>query len=149
MIQLDDVTLTFADGDSRVTAVDAVTLGVERGTVVGITGPSGSGKSSLLAVAATLIKPDSGTVVIDDVDVTRMGLSRRATLRREKLGIVFQQSNLLSALTAQEQLMVMGELGGRGGRRTRRDTRDRALELPGSRRPVRPCRQAPGTPFRR
>ena len=60
MISLNDITLTFPDGDERITAVDNVTLTAHPGTVTGITGPSGSGKSSLLAVAATLIRPDSG-----------------------------------------------------------------------------------------
>ena len=129
MIQLDEVTLTYPDGDGQVTAVHSVTLGVQRGTVVGITGPSGSGKSSLLAVAATLIRPDTGSVVIDDIDVTRLGLSERARLRRERLGIIFQQSNLLPALTAHEQLMVMGEIGGRPRRQARHRCRQRALEL--------------------
>ncbi len=68
MITLQNVTLTFPDGASRVRAVDDVSLVVRRGTITGITGPSGSGKSSLLAVASTLIRPDAGRVVIDDVD---------------------------------------------------------------------------------
>ncbi|MGU3410873.1 ABC transporter ATP-binding protein [Microbacterium sp. M1A1_1b] len=111
MITLDDVTLTFPDGASRTTAVDHVTLRADAGLVTGITGPSGSGKSSLLAVAATLIRPDSGRVLIGDLDAT--GLDRRAAaeLRRDRIGIVFQQSNLLPALTAREQLLVMGRLG--------------------------------------
>lgn len=127
MITLDDVTLTFPDGDTRITAVDHVSLTARPGVVTGITGPSGSGKSSLLAVAATLIRPDSGRVVIDDVDAA--GLSRReaTALRRDRIGIVFQQSNLLPALTAREQLLVMAELG--GGRDRRGDVRRRADEL--------------------
>ena len=68
MIRLDNITLTFPDGDNRVTAVNQVSLTAHPGTVTGITGPSGSGKSSLLAVAATLIRPDSGQVIIDDID---------------------------------------------------------------------------------
>lgn len=130
MIQLDDVTLTFPDGASRVTALDRVTLTVRRGSVAGITGPSGSGKSSLLAVASTLITPDSGTVRIGDVDATALSLTERAQLRRDSLGIIFQQSNLLPALTAAEQLVVMGELGGRAaGRGGRRAAGIQALEL--------------------
>lgn len=127
MITLDDVTLTFPDGDTRITAVDHVSLTARPGVVTGITGPSGSGKSSVLAVAATLIRPDSGRVVIDDVDAA--GLSRReaTALRRDRIGIVFQQSNLLPALTAREQLLVMAELG--GGRDRRGDVRRRADEL--------------------
>ncbi|MDJ0322956.1 ABC transporter ATP-binding protein [Cryobacterium sp. PH31-AA6] len=127
MIQLDDVTLTFPDGASRVTAIDHVTLSVGRGIVAGVTGPSGSGKSSLLAVASTLITPDRGIVRIGGVDATALSFSERAQLRRESVGIIFQQANLLPALTAAEQLVVMGELG--GGARGRRAAGIRALEL--------------------
>jgi putative ABC transport system ATP-binding protein len=145
MIQLDDVTLTFPDGDGRVTAVDAVTLGVQRGTLTGSPGPPARASPCLLAVAAVLIRPDSGSVVIDDVEVNRLtpaarsqlrreklgGLTpaARSQLRREKLGIIFQQPNLLPALSAVEQLMVMGEIGGRRGRPNRHATRSRAMEL--------------------
>ncbi|MEN0085006.1 MAG: ABC transporter ATP-binding protein [Leifsonia sp.] len=117
MITLDDVTLTFPDGDARITAVDRVSLTARPGVVTGITGPSGSGKSSLLAVAATLIRPDSGRVLIDDVDAADLTRREATALRRDRIGIVFQQSNLLPALTAREQLLVMAELGGRRDRR--------------------------------
>ncbi|MFF1635255.1 ABC transporter ATP-binding protein [Leifsonia sp. NPDC058248] len=129
MIRLNNVTLTFPDGDSRVTAVDDVSLTARPGTVTGITGPSGSGKSSLLAVAATLIRPDAGEVIIDDVDVTRLDAGEAAELRRNSIGIVFQQSNLIPSLTAQEQLSVMNELGGSHRRRNRARAAERALEL--------------------
>jgi len=126
MIRLNNITLTFPDGDSRVTAVDDVSLTAHPGTVTGITGPSGSGKSSLLAVAATLIHPDSGQVFIDDVDATGLSAREATELRREKVGIVFQQSNLIPALTAREQLTVMNALGARGSRGRRAATSDRA-----------------------
>lgn len=121
MITLDDVTLTFPDGDTRVTAVDHVSLTAHPGTVTGITGPSGSGKSSLLAVAATLITPDSGRVIIDGVETTGLGAGDASRLRRDSIGIVFQQSNLLPSLTAREQLMVMNELGAKHSRSRRPD----------------------------
>lgn len=129
MIRLNNITLTFPDGDGRVTAVDDVSLTAHPGTVTGITGPSGSGKSSLLAVAATLIHPDTGQVFIDDVDATGLHAREATELRREKVGIVFQQSNLIPALTAREQLTVMNELGARGSRRRRAATSDRADAL--------------------
>ncbi|QJU54465.1 ABC transporter ATP-binding protein [Herbiconiux sp. KACC 21604] len=129
MIELDDVTLTFPDGDGRVTAVDHVDLVARPGTLTGITGPSGSGKSSLLAVAATLIRPDSGRVLIDGVDAARLPACEAAGLRRRRIGIVFQQSNLLPALTAREQLLVMNELGERGRRRRRAGAGERADAL--------------------
>jgi len=124
MITLDDVTLTFPDGDRRVTAVDHVSITARAGVVTGITGPSGSGKSSLLAVAATLIRPDSGQVLIGGggdgstaVDAATLSPGEATALRRERIGIVFQQSNLLPSLTAREQVLVMAHLGGGAGRR--------------------------------
>ena len=129
MITLDDVTLTFPDGAGRVTAVDQVTLHGRPGVVTGITGPSGSGKSSILALAATLIRPDSGRVLIDEEDATQLSAEQATRLRREKIGIVFQQSNLLPSLTAREQLQVMGELGGARRRPVRTAVRDRVDDL--------------------
>lgn len=129
MINLNNITLTFADGDSRITAVDHITIAAHPGTVTGITGPSGSGKSSLLAVAATLIRPDSGQVLIDGTDAAQLSAPEASDLRRDKVGIVFQQSNLLPSLTAQEQLTVMNELGLRGSRSRRAKTDSRAMEL--------------------
>lgn len=127
MIELSDVTLTFPDGDRRITAVDRASLTVELGTITAITGPSGSGKSSLLAVAATLMTPDSGTVAIDGIDVTSMNHSQTAALRRSAIGIVFQQSNLLPSLTALDQLLVMKELGQGHGDRHESATKAQAL----------------------
>ncbi|WP_144751294.1 ABC transporter ATP-binding protein [Curtobacterium pusillum] len=136
MITLDDVTLTFPDGDRRVTAVDHVSLTARAGVVTGITGPSGSGKSSLLAVAATLIRPDSGRVLIGSgsgsgsvVDVAALSPGEATALRRERIGIVFQQSNLLPSLTAREQVLVMAHLGGGVAGRRGTVTRARVDEL--------------------
>ena len=69
-LHLTDITLTYPDGDSRLTALDRVTLDVPPGSLTAVVGPSGSGKSSLLAVAATLIAPDAGTVTIDGTATT-------------------------------------------------------------------------------
>lgn len=124
-LALTDVTLTYPDGDTRLTALDHVTIEVPKGSVTAVTGPSGSGKSSLLAVAATLISPDSGTVTVDGTTTTGMTRGQLTELRRRKVGIVFQQANLLAALTAVEQLQVMAQIaGGKPGR-----ARRRALDL--------------------
>ncbi|MFI5761244.1 MULTISPECIES: ABC transporter ATP-binding protein [unclassified Streptomyces] len=120
-----DVTLTYPDGDGRLTALDAVGLEVPAGTLTAVVGPSGSGKSSLLAVAATLVTPDAGRVVVAGQDTSALGPGEKSALRREKIGIVFQQPNLLASLTAAEQLQVMAHLSGRPARALRR----RALEL--------------------
>ncbi|MGH3248779.1 MAG: ABC transporter ATP-binding protein [Trebonia sp.] len=112
-LNLAEVTLTYPDGDGRLTALDNVSLEVPRGSITAVVGPSGSGKSSLLAVAATLIRPDSGTVTIHGASTA--GLTRRelTTLRRRQIGMVFQQPNLLASLTAAEQLQVMAQIDGR------------------------------------
>lgn len=116
MLQLTDVTLTYPDGDTNTTALDGVSLTVEAGTFAAVTGPSGSGKSSLLAVASTLVAPDTGSIVIDGEDVTQMSRKQKASLRRGRLGIVFQSPNLIPSLTVREQLEVVLRLGGRKAR---------------------------------
>lgn len=105
-LELHNATLTYPDGDETVTALDDVSLKVESGELAAVVGPSGSGKSSLLAVASTLIRPDSGQVVIGGTDTTGLHPRELAVLRLHRIGIVFQQPNLIGSLTAVEQLMV-------------------------------------------
>ncbi|GAY09315.1 ABC transporter ATP-binding protein [Pseudonocardia sp. N23] len=112
-LHLTDVTLTYPDGDSRLTALDHVDLHVAAGTITAVTGPSGAGKSSLLAVAATLITPDSGTVVVDGVSTSGLAKAELTDLRRSRIGIVFQQPNLIASLTTLEQLQLMNHISGR------------------------------------
>lgn len=97
-IDLRDIVLTYPDGDTRLRALDDVNLHVNRGELVAVTGPSGSGKSSVLAVAGLLTTPDSGTVTIDGTDVTGLDRGARTDVRREKLGFVFQQSDRKSVV---------------------------------------------------
>lgn len=111
-LHLTNITLTYPDGDARLTALDSVDLHVEKGTMTAVIGPSGSGKSSLLAVAATLITPDTGRVVIDGTSTVAMTRGQLTTLRRTKIGTVFQQPNLLPSLSAVEQLQVIAHLDG-------------------------------------
>ncbi|WP_109527032.1 MULTISPECIES: ABC transporter ATP-binding protein [Nocardia] len=131
----ENLTLTYPDGAGRLTALDRVNLHVRGGSVAAVTGPSGSGKSSLLAVVSTLTRPDSGRVLLETdsgtVDLTTLGRRAAAALRRSAIGMVFQQPNLLSALTAIEQLEVTAHLGRRSRIPTprRRETRSKAAEL--------------------
>ncbi|MFD7800858.1 ATP-binding cassette domain-containing protein, partial [Streptomyces anulatus] len=122
-LTLTDVTLTYPDGEGRLTALDRVSLDVPPGTLTAVVGPSGSGKSSLLAAAATLVTPDSGEVVVAGTPTAGLGGAGRAALRREHIGIVFQQPNLLPSLTAAEQLQVMRHLSGGSARSARRPAR--------------------------
>ncbi|MEV8146037.1 ABC transporter ATP-binding protein [Specibacter sp. NPDC078709] len=112
-LNLLNLTLEYPDGEGTMTALDSVNLSVNPGQFISLVGPSGSGKSSLLAVAATLIKPTSGLVVIDGVDATGLNEKELAQLRRDKVGIIFQQPNLLASLTAAEQLTITEHLRGK------------------------------------
>ncbi|GGK49759.1 ABC transporter ATP-binding protein [Nocardia camponoti] len=131
-LTITDVTLTYPDGVDRLTALNRVNLHVPGGAVAAITGPSGSGKSSLLAVAATLIRPDSGSIILETdcgpINLAQLNRRAAAQVRRTSMGIVFQQPNLIPALTAVEQLTVTDHLEIRK-RRSRKDTHARALEL--------------------
>ncbi|MCX8454950.1 ABC transporter ATP-binding protein [Paenarthrobacter ureafaciens] len=119
-----NVSLEYADGSSTLKALDHVDLTVARGEFLSVVGPSGSGKSSLLAVASTLIVPTHGVVIIDGEDVTAITPAQRTVLRREKVGIVFQQPNLLPSLTAVEQLLMREHLRGKAGAGEQRKARE-------------------------
>ncbi len=129
MIEFIDVTLTYPDGDHRVTALSNVSLVAPRGEVTAITGASGSGKSSLLAIASTLTKPDTGQVLLDDEDITALSSKQAARLRRTKIGIVFQSANLIPSLTALDQLLVVDRLGSSVEKAKGKDRLERAKEL--------------------
>lgn len=111
-LTLNDATLSFTDGDERVYALDHVTLTIAPGELVAVSGASGSGKSSLLAVAGALRTPESGHVMIGDTDITNASPRERSAIRRQHLGFVFQQSNLFAALTATDQLLYQAQLAG-------------------------------------
>lgn len=129
-LTLVNVSLEYPDGGSTLKALDSVDLGVGRGEFLSLVGPSGSGKSSLLAVAATLVKPTAGVVVIDGQDVSGLKDSERTELRRDKVGIIFQQPNLLPALTAVEQLLIREHLRGNAVKEARR-TAEELLDVVG------------------
>lgn len=105
-LRLADVSKTLGDGTETVTALDHVNLTVSPGEFVAVVGPSGSGKSSLLAVAGGLSAPTSGTVTVAGVEITALSDRRRTRFRRESVGFVFQSGNLLPALTAVDQLRL-------------------------------------------
>ena len=85
---------------SSTLALDDVSFLVEAGEYVGIMGPSGSGKSTLLNCIATIDTPTAGRISIDGQDVTKLNAKELSTFRRDRLGFVFQDSNLLDTLTA-------------------------------------------------
>lgn len=126
-LELNDVTMTVRDGRSDRTLLDGVSLTVAAGETVALTGASGSGKSSLLAIAGLLRAADSGRVVIAGTDASALRDRDRTRLRRDRIGIVFQSPNLLPALTAREQVEVVAHVAGHLDAAARR----RALDLLG------------------
>src|SRR5262249_38241825 len=93
-------------GRERVEILNGISLRVERGEFVAIMGPSGSGKSTLLGIIAGLDNPTSGRVLIDGIDITRMGEGELARVRNAKIGMVFQAFNLIPTLTARENVEI-------------------------------------------
>ncbi len=112
---------TYRLGSSVVRALDGLDLVVERGEFVAIMGRSGSGKSTLLHVLGGLDRPDEGQVVIEGQDITRLSNGQVTRLRREKVGFVFQEFNLVPTLTALENVELPLRYAGvsRGERRRR------------------------------
>ena len=109
-------------GAAVLTILQDVSLEIDHGEAVAILGASGSGKTTLLALLAGLDVPTSGTVYIEGVDLFALDEDGRARLRRDRVGFVFQSFQLLSALSALENVMLPLELGGKS------DARDRAAE---------------------
>lgn len=128
MLSLNDVSVIFPDGDHTLTALDSASLTVNPGQLAAITGESGSGKSTLLNVAAGLIAPTSGSVQVAGHDLAGLDDETRARVRRENIGMVFQQPNLLGSLTAHEQLLIVDHLR---GVRPRKDRADELLSFVG------------------
>ncbi len=91
-------------GRQPVVILSEITMSVERGEFVAIVGPSGSGKSTMLGIAAGLDRPTRGTVRVDTVDISQMNESQLASIRNQKIGMVFQSFNLIPTLTAQENV---------------------------------------------
>ncbi|MEX3563807.1 ABC transporter ATP-binding protein [Corynebacterium phoceense] len=128
MLSLNDVSVIFPDGDHTLTALDSASLTVNPGQLAAITGESGSGKSTLLNVAAGLIAPTSGSVQVAGHELVGLDDETRARIRRENIGMVFQQPNLLGSLTAHEQLLIVDHLR---GVRPRKDRADELLSFVG------------------
>jgi putative ABC transport system ATP-binding protein len=106
------VSKSYGDGAGEVLALHDADLTVNAGELVAIMGPSGSGKSTLLTIAGTLEQATSGVVTVDGHDVSSMTPNDRSRLRRRSIGYVFQDFNLLSGLTAAENVALPLELDG-------------------------------------
>ena len=125
-LKAENVTLLLGDGDQQVKALDDVSVEVDAGELVVVLGPSGAGKSSLLAVCGGLRTPTSGAISIDGQNINHARGSEQTRIRRERIGFVFQQSNLVPSLTALDQLLLLAHLR---GRRPNAEDRAKAMAL--------------------
>ncbi len=123
-VEFRQVAKTFASGDSTVQAVSEIDLRVLPGEVVLVMGPSGAGKTTLLAIAGTLMRPNSGTVLLDGIEVTSLSEKELPLLRQQKVGFIFQSFNLLPALTASQNIELVLGLRGLTGAAARRTARE-------------------------
>ena len=110
---LEHVSKIYGQGDIAVRALDDVSLSVDAGKLVAVVGPSGSGKTTLLAVAGGLLHPTNGRVVLNGNELTGMKPAALGRLRLDHVGFVLQSSNLVSYLTARDQLLLIAKLGGK------------------------------------
>lgn len=103
-IEIKNVTKRYHKGSETITPLDAVSLNIEQGEFISLMGASGTGKSSLLNLIASIDKPDSGSIVIGGTDITRLSRTKLANWRAAHLGYIFQKHNLVPVLTAYENI---------------------------------------------
>jgi putative ABC transport system ATP-binding protein len=119
MLEMRQVSKVYGQGAAEVHALRDVSLEVEAGTMVAVMGPSGSGKSTLVTIAGSLEETTSGRVLVAGRDLAAMSRNDKARLRRQSIGYVFQDFNLLPGLTAAENVALPLELDGVSARKAR------------------------------
>jgi len=128
-LELTDVRKVYGTGDNETVALDHADLTVGDTEIVTLLGPSGSGKTTLLSIAGGLLSPTSGSVRVGGEDIAGYSKRRLTAFRREQVGFVFQQVNLVPFLTARENLLWVAGLGRGRGRGSRRAAAARADQL--------------------
>ncbi|MEE3950344.1 ABC transporter ATP-binding protein [Peribacillus frigoritolerans] len=114
----ENVSKVYGEGDNRVIALDDISLNVRAGEFVAIVGPSGSGKSTFLSIAGALLSPSKGRLLLNGEDITTLSPKELTRVRLEKIGFVFQSSNLVPYLSVRDQLLLLSELIGKRDKTT-------------------------------
>jgi putative ABC transport system ATP-binding protein len=114
-LSLRNASVTFGSGAEKCRALQNVTLSFEPGTLTLLMGPSGSGKTTLLSLLGCLLTPDSGSIYLDGVEVSRLNESQRTAIRRRSIGFIFQAFRLFRSLSAIENVEIATEISGREG----------------------------------
>lgn len=104
LVELRDVTKKYHKGGETITPLDNVSLSIEEGDFVSLMGASGTGKSTLLNLVASIDRPDSGTIIVDGTDITKLSRTGLAKWRASSIGYIFQTHNLIPVLTAFENV---------------------------------------------
>lgn len=104
LVELRNVSKNFSKGDETITPLHDVSLEIHEGDFVSLMGPSGTGKSTLLNLVSGIDRPDTGTITVDGTEVTGLSRSKLADWRAANLGYIFQTHNLISVLTAYENV---------------------------------------------
>ncbi|MCL5094089.1 MAG: ABC transporter ATP-binding protein [Patescibacteria group bacterium] len=129
MLKVENLKKQFKSGDTIINAVDGVSLEIEEGSFVSIIGKSGSGKSTLLALLGALDKATSGKIEIGGKEITKMPDRKLISYRREEIGFVFQNYNLIPNISALENVMIPMELTGMPKAKRKERARDLLLEV--------------------
>ena len=128
-LQITHVTKRYGAGSTEVTAVRDVSLSVSPGEIVLIMGPSGSGKTTLLSMLGALLKPTEGTIQLNGTTLSALTENRLPDIRLKQFGFIFQDFNLLSALSALENVAIVAELAGTKAGAARRKAASLLAEL--------------------
>lgn len=112
MIKIQNLTKTYDNGADRLYAVNNVSLDINNGDFVVILGPSGSGKSTFMNVISGLERADSGNIIYDDIDITKLSDSELTKFRKDNIGFIFQQYYLLPNMTVEKNVRMGADLAG-------------------------------------